>query len=91
MPPSPFSNQEEFLKRLPKTDLHVHLDGSPRITTLIEIAKANNIELPSYTEDGLRELVYKNEYNDLTDYLSGFQYITVSRYLRFNTRTRASL
>jgi len=29
----------EFLQAIPKTDLHVHLDGSLRINTLIEIAK----------------------------------------------------
>ena len=29
----------EFIKKIPKTDLHVHLDGSLRIPTLIELAK----------------------------------------------------
>ena len=33
----PFS--EQLLRRLPKTDLHVHLDGSLRIETLIELAR----------------------------------------------------
>jgi len=70
-------NIHEFLARIPKTDLHVHLDGSLRVSTLIELAKAGNIELPSYTEAGLNELVFKNKYNDLMDYLQGFGY-TVS-------------
>ena len=36
---------EEFLRAIPKTDLHVHLDGSLRITTLIDLAKERNIPL----------------------------------------------
>jgi adenosine deaminase len=64
----------EFVAALPKTDLHVHLDGSLRIPTLIEIARAERVELPSYTEGGLRETVYKERYSSLGDYLRGFQY-----------------
>jgi len=68
---------EAYLKAIPKTDLHLHLDGSLRIPSLIEMAQSGNIELPSYTESGLRELVFKDFYTDLPDYLNGFQY-TVS-------------
>jgi len=32
-----------LIEKLPKTDLHVHLDGSMRITTLIELAKAQGV------------------------------------------------
>jgi adenosine deaminase len=59
---------------IPKTDLHVHLDGSLRIPTLIELAQAQGVELPSYTEAGLRETVYKERYTSLGDYLKGFRY-----------------
>ncbi|MBW1809751.1 MAG: adenosine deaminase family protein [Deltaproteobacteria bacterium] len=62
----------ELIEKLPKTDLHVHLDGSIRIGTLIELAKEAKVELPSYTEDGLRELVFKDNYNSLEEYLAGF-------------------
>ena len=65
---------EEFVKALPKTDLHVHLDGSIRPSTLIELAKEYNVELPSYTEEGLRETVFKDRYENLGEYLSGFGY-----------------
>jgi hypothetical protein len=47
---------EEFLAAIPKTDLHVHLDGSPRLLTLIELAQMHKVELPAYTEEGLREV-----------------------------------
>ena len=38
----------ELIRRLPKTDLHVHLDGSLRIPTLIELARERKVKLPSY-------------------------------------------
>ncbi len=62
----------EFLEKIPKTDLHLHLDGSLRVSTLIELAKAARIPLPSETEAGLQELVFKEKYQDLPDYLRGF-------------------
>lgn len=65
---------EAFIKEMPKSDLHLHLDGSLRIPTLIEMAKKNNIKMPSYTEEGLRELVFKSSYANLGEYLHGFQY-----------------
>jgi len=67
-------NNKEFLMEIPKSDLHVHLDGSLRLETLIELAKDRNVKLPSYTESGLRELVFKDRYADLVDYLEGFRY-----------------
>ncbi len=64
----------EFIQEMPKSDLHLHLDGSMRIPTLIEMAKKGQIKMPSYTEEGLRELVFKSHYNNLGEYLHGFQY-----------------
>jgi adenosine deaminase len=40
----------EFLQRIPKIDLHCHLIGAVRASTLIELAAKNEIELPSYNE-----------------------------------------
>ncbi len=65
---------EAFIRAVPKTDLHLHLDGSMRIPTLIELARAQGVALPSETEEGLRELVFKPAYRDLPDYLRGFAY-----------------
>jgi len=64
----------EFVQLLPKTDLHVHLDGSLRLPTLIELAREHRLELPSYTEGGLRETVFKERYASLGEYLHGFKY-----------------
>ena len=66
--------KENFLREIPKTDLHVHLDGSLRLSTLIDLAKEKNVTLPSYTEEGMRELVFKDKYESLDDYLKGFSY-----------------
>ncbi len=65
---------KEFLEALPKTDVHVHLDGSLRLPTLIDLATERDVKLPSYTPEGLLELVFKESYRDLPDYLHGFQY-----------------
>jgi adenosine deaminase len=63
-----------FIEELPKTDLHVHLDGSIRISTLIELAREYGIELPSYTVDGLIDTVFKPRYQNLPEYLRPFGY-----------------
>jgi len=65
---------KDFIAAIPKTDLHVHLDGSLRLGTLIELARKRKVELPSYTEAGLREQVFKDQYADLGEYLHGFMY-----------------
>ncbi|MBN2800655.1 MAG: adenosine deaminase family protein [Deltaproteobacteria bacterium] len=64
----------ELLRALPKSDIHCHLDGSLRLGTLIELAKERDVNLPSYTDEGLKELVFKKTYRDLPDYLHGFGY-----------------
>ena len=64
----------EFIRAIPKTDLHVHLDGSLRLPTLIELAKERKVTLPSFTEEGLNRLVFKDSYKDLNEYLSGFSW-----------------
>ncbi|MCD4706478.1 MAG: adenosine deaminase family protein [Candidatus Sabulitectum sp.] len=64
----------DLIEKLPKTDLHLHLDGSIRMETLIELAKDGSVELPSYTVEGLKETVFKSNYKDLDDYLKGFGY-----------------
>jgi len=70
----PTSYSPALLAELPKTDLHCHLDGSLRLSTLIELARERNVSLPSQTPDGLRDLVFKEAYRDLPDYLHGFAY-----------------
>ena len=63
-----------LIEKLPKTDIHLHLDGSLRLDTLIDLANSRGVDLPSHTEEGLLELVFKDNYGDLTEYLHGFAY-----------------
>ena len=67
---------KEFIEKIPKTDLHLHMDGSLRLSTLIELARENGVKLPAYSEAELRRLVFKDKYASLTEYLKGFAYTT---------------
>ncbi len=64
----------EVIRRLPKTDLHVHLDGSLRLGTLIDLARERRVELPSFSDEGLRDLVFRPHYANLGQYLEGFRH-----------------
>jgi len=64
----------ELIEKLPKTDLHVHLGGSVRIETLIELAEADGVELPSYSVQGLKKTLFKESYSSLEEYLECFRY-----------------
>lgn len=64
----------ELIQLMPKTDIHLHLDGSIRLNTLIEFAKKDKIKLPSYTVAGMNKLVFKDKYNNLEEYLKTFGY-----------------
>jgi adenosine deaminase len=64
----------ELIRRLPKNDLHVHLDGSLRLATVIDLARSRRVALPSDTQEGLRELVFRPHYKNLAEYLEGFTY-----------------
>jgi adenosine deaminase len=66
----------DLIQRLPKTDLHVHLDGSLRLETLIELARERHVTLPSETPEGLERLVFRTHYANLAEYLEGFRYTT---------------
>lgn len=64
----------KFIQQIPKTDLHLHLDGSMRLSTLIELAEEQEVQLPANTEEELKKKVFKEKYNDLGEYLEGFAY-----------------
>ena len=64
----------DLVRRLPKTDLHLHLDGLVRLSTLLELAREAKVSLPSSTEAGLRDTVFRSHYANLDEYLTGFGY-----------------
>jgi adenosine deaminase len=45
----------DFIRRIPKVELHVHMEGSIRPGTLLQLAKRHGIALPAETEEGLHE------------------------------------
>ena len=67
----------ELLKQLPKTDLHVHLDGSLRPSTMIELAREYGVLLPQTEAAGLERYMHVTDARDLVDYLARFD-ITIS-------------
>jgi adenosine deaminase len=69
---------KELIQKLPKTDLHVHLDGSVRISTIIDLAKQQNIKLPTMDEQELHKLIVCGEHTvSLDDYLRGFHIVNL--------------
>jgi adenosine deaminase len=64
----------EFFHALPKTDLHVHLDGSLRLATILDLASRQGVRLPADTVDGLREAMHGGQVCDsLVSYLTAFE------------------
>ena len=67
-----------LLKRLPKVELHCHLDGSLRVPTIIDLAEKQRVELPSHNLDRLTKmLTIGKKRGTLEDYLEKFE-ITLS-------------
>jgi adenosine deaminase len=62
-----------FFERLPKTDLHVHLDGSLRLETILELAEQDGIQLPGKTPAELAKAMHVGENTgSLVEYLKAF-------------------
>lgn len=47
--------EPDFLRQMPKVELHVHLEGSMRPETLLKLAQKHNRPLPADTVEGLYE------------------------------------
>lgn len=61
------------INKLPKVELHCHLDGSLRVETVIELAKEEGIALDSYEYDYVKNLLTVGENcNSLDEYLEKF-------------------
>ena len=68
---------EAFLLRMPKVELHVHLEGTFRPATLLHLAKKNGVALPADDEGGIRRWFRFRDFEQFIDI-----YITCSRCLR---------
>jgi len=62
----------ELIRKLPKTDLHVHLDGSLRPETLLALGERAGVELPFRDRDAVLAYMHGRDVPDLTHYLQVF-------------------
>jgi adenosine deaminase len=63
---------KDMLRALPKADLHVHLDGSIRASTLIELGAEYGVSLQHADPDALADYMHVKDARDLVDYLARF-------------------
>ncbi len=79
-----------YLKRFPKADLHVHLDGSIRVNTLWQLAKTQGVKLGASSAQELKKkVVVDAKVKNLADYLKSFD-ITLRVLQTFEALARVS-
>jgi len=81
---------KDFIRELPKPELHCHLDGSLRLETILDLAEKDNVELPSRNPDILRKAVTVTSNNiTLPEYIKKFD-LTLSILQTPESLTRAA-
>lgn len=68
---------EQFITKMPKVELHVHLEGSVRPETLLKLAKRHQVALPADDVDGLRKWYTFRNFDHFIEI-----YMTISSCLR---------
>lgn len=67
----------DHLRRIPKAELHCHLDGSVRPETLLELGREYKVPMPRNSAEELRDFMLVSDAKSLEDYLKRFE-VTVS-------------
>ena len=65
---------KDMLRRWPKVELHVHLDGCLRPQTMLELARAQRVRLPADTPETLAATLSVKGAHSLEEYLTKYQY-----------------
>ena len=66
-----------FLHAMPKSELHVHLEGAMRPRTLLALARRRHVDLPADTEEGLRDWFTFRDFDHFVEI-----YVTCSKAVR---------
>lgn len=62
---------DAFITRMPKVELHLHLEGTITPRTLLALASRNGVEIPARDEDGVAQLLnYRNFHDFLTVFMT---------------------
>jgi adenosine deaminase len=64
---------DQFIRRMPKVELHIHLEGAASSRTLLELANRNEVPIPAWDLASIEELY---TYNSFGDFLTVFMALT---------------
>jgi len=63
---------KDALRRWPKAELHVHLDGALRPATMLELGRAQGVRLPADTPEALAKAMLVRDAKSLEEYLEKY-------------------